>query len=976
MTALSPRVGKDSKVRVRLYAFAARWGDAVAGSLRLLPNLRPVPKDSFWPVALLGIVVLKMLVSLFSRPDSVLVAYGGIPYFLLLLLATGFALRNGIQNALKGRPFWLLLAIGYGLWAANQWIFIYYQFGPHIEVPDNSMADPLLFMHVAVVLAAAATLPHRNTTGRNLYGAILNSVLCIIFWGFLYFCAVFPYRLFSNAAGYALGFDTLYLLENWALILAVGFMRSRAPSPWRFIYLHLLGASILYALSSVVANLAIDTGGYVNGRLYGIGLTASACWFVWIPLCARRFAGSQLRTPRLDSRRGSQTSAWAMLAVVIISIPVLWELSTGGRATGMTTFRLLVAITAIVALAIAAFLKEHLAKAELASHFGSTNNRLHLAMESGKAVGWEWDIKTGIVSWVGDLKTNFGVQSDTYEETPEEFHRRVFPADRERVLEAMADAKRNHRLYEVEYRIVSRDGALHWIAARGEFLYSTKGEPERMMGTAVDISDQKQLKAELIESQERMCAIVESSHDAIISKNLDGIILSWNAGAQRLFEYTEQEALGQPTKMLIPDGLWDEDREIQRRIRDGQRIEHYETVRLTKSGKTVYVSLTVSPVRDSTGTIIGASKTARDITERKRAEQVLRESEDRFRLVANTAPVLIWMSGSDNQCNFFNQSWLRFTGRSLEDELGDGWASAIHPDDREHCLATYAAAFDARTDCQLEYRLRRFDGVYRWIFDFSVPRFESDGTFRGYIGSCVDITDSKESEESLHSLTGRLISAQEEERARIARELHDDFSQRLALLGIGLSLLWKKLPKSDSGERTSVKEMLEAIREMSTDMHALSHRLHSSKLEHVGLVPAISGLCREIAEKYKMVLDFEQSGCSHLIPKDVALCLFRVAQEALANVLKHSKAQCARVELRGSGDRITLLVSDDGRGFDPRLQNPQAGIGLIGMAERLRLLKGKLTVNSDPNRGTEIIAELPLAIAERAAQANAQFAGR
>ncbi len=176
---------------------------------------------------------------------------------------------------------------------------------------------------------------------------------------------------------------------------------------------------------------------------------------------------------------------------------------------------------------------------------------------------------------------------------------------------------------------------------------------------------------------------------------------------------------------------------------------------------------------------------------RKRAEQTLRESEERFRLVANSAPSLIWMAGTDKHCNFFNQGWLNFTGRPIQEELGDGWVSGVHPDDVQRCLEFYSDSFEARAEFEMEYRLLRADGDYRWIVDRGVPRFASDGTFCGYIGSCVDITDRKLFEESLHALSGRLINAQEEERARIARELHDDFSQRLALLGIGLGQLWK-----------------------------------------------------------------------------------------------------------------------------------------------------------------------------------------
>ena len=473
----------------------------------------------------------------------------------------------------------------------------------------------------------------------------------------------------------------------------------------------------------------------------------------------------------------------------------------------------------------------------------------------------------------------------------------------------------------------------------------------------------------------RHAAIVESSDDAIISKNLDGIISSWNKSAQRLFGYSENEAVGQPITMLIPRELQHEEDDILRRLKAGERIEHYETVRVTKTGEKFKVSLTISPLKDSTGRVFGFSKIARDITERMRAEQTLRESEERFRLVANSAPSLIWMAGTDKLCIFFNQGWLNFTGRSMEEELGDGWVSGVHPEDVQRCHEFYSDSFDARAEFELEYRLRRADGEYRWIIDHGVPRFESDGTFCGYIGSCIDITDRKLSEESLHTLSGRLINAQEEERARIARELHDDFSQRLALLGIGLGQLWKKLPKSDFQERLKVLEMLKNTKEMSSDLHSLSHQLHSSKLEHVGLVAALNGLSNEISEKYHIPVQFTDFGFPFAIPKEVALCLFRVAQEALGNVAKHSGAKSAQVELSAMEDGVALRISDQGCGFDPNRRNSGAGIGLIGMSERLRLIGGRLSVNSQHERGTDIIAEVPLAVTAKEAQLKAQAAG-
>ncbi len=159
-----------------------------------------VPAVSPWLVLLIGIVVVKVLLSLLLKPESFLLAHSGIPYFLLLLLAAGLALRNGFQNTLKHRPFWVLLAAAYGLWALDQWIFLYYEFVVHANVPDNSIADPVLFLHVALLMGALATLPHRDVLERKLYPQVLNSVLVFVFWGFLYFYVVFPYQLFSSSA--------------------------------------------------------------------------------------------------------------------------------------------------------------------------------------------------------------------------------------------------------------------------------------------------------------------------------------------------------------------------------------------------------------------------------------------------------------------------------------------------------------------------------------------------------------------------------------------------------------------------------------------------------------------------------------------------------------------------------------------------------------------------------------------------------
>ena len=359
---------------------------------------------------------------------------------------------------------------------------------------------------------------------------------------------------------------------------------------------------------------------------------------------------------------------------------------------------------------------------------------------------------------------------------------------------------------------------------------------------------------------------------------------------------------------------------------------------------------------------------------RKRAETSLRESERRFRLVANSAPVMIWMSGPDKLCTFFNEGWLDFTGRPLEDEMGNGWASGVHPKDLERCLDVYSKAFDARDNFEMEYRLRRHDGQYRWVNDVGVPRFGAEGDFQGYIGSAIDVTDRKRSEEALLDLSGHLIKAHEEERARIARELHDDLSQRMALLHIGLDEFEQEIHGLSADARLRLHDIAKIATEVSSDIHELSHELHPSKLDSLGLVAATGGFCRELSRQHGLHIQFVHHHVDEVISKEVTLCLFRIVQEALRNVVKHSGSRQAEVELSGHSDGIDLRISDTGVGFDPKNINRLAGIGLISIRERIRLVGGHLSVESEPSRGTRIQVRVPLTMSrEQAGQEHKKY---
>ena len=370
--------------------------------------------------------------------------------------------------------------------------------------------------------------------------------------------------------------------------------------------------------------------------------------------------------------------------------------------------------------------------------------------------------------------------------------------------------------------------------------------------------------------------------------------------------------------------------------------------------------------------IIGALMWQRAGRKKAETEMVLsnnrlRESEERFRLVANTAPVLIWMSGPDKLCNYFNRPWLEFTGRSIETELGNGWAKGVHPEDIRGCMDTYTNAFDRRESFKMQYRLRRNDGQYRWVFNIGVPRFDPNGSFAGYIGSCNDITENKRAEDALARLSSQLIEAQEEERKRIARELHDDYNQRLAMLALDLENLAEKIGDSDGDGAQQLQDFYERVSELGADLHSLSHRLHSSTLESLGLVAGVGAFCKEFAEQQGIQVDFAHENVPHGISEDAALCIFRIAQEGLRNIKRHSGADRAEVRLEGLGDKLHLSVADPGRGFDVNKRSPQSGIGIRSMKERLRFLGGNLELHSRPMAGTRIDAWLPFKAASRLA---------
>ncbi len=359
---------------------------------------------------------------------------------------------------------------------------------------------------------------------------------------------------------------------------------------------------------------------------------------------------------------------------------------------------------------------------------------------------WEWDIASGKNTWSDQQYRLFGYAPGTIHPSAELFDLALHPDDRARVMGALENALSDLAPYDVEYRIVLPDKSIRYQHSLGRLERDADGNPVRMTGTTLDITQrvhtQQQLES-LVREQKTLLNIPLVG----IAKAKNRKILWANPALESMLGYEPSELIGVETRRFyVSEEAWRAFGAAAYPMPPPGEVFRMEVEFVRKDKRTIWVDLS--------GTILDVDSDISlwcyvDITAKKRTMDLLYESEMRFQSMANCVTILIWIANTDKLCNWFNKGWLDFTGRSLEQEAGNGWAEGVHPDDLDRCLDIYATSFDARQEFVMEYRLRCFDGQYRWLLDHGGPHFDGQGNFLGYIGTCVDITASKQEQEKL-----------------------------------------------------------------------------------------------------------------------------------------------------------------------------------------------------------------------------------
>lgn len=551
-----------------------------------------------------------------------------------------------------------------------------------------------------------------------------------------------------------------------------------------------------------------------------------------------------------------------------------------------------------------------------------------------------------------------------------------------------------------EFRKVRKNGSLMWVREAARAIRPADGKTVVLI-VCEDITERKQAEEALSRAHEelerrveerttQLSDAIEFLRDQIAQRRkAEGALhesleyfrrllestraVPWEADAKTWqFTYVGPQAvglLGYAVDRWYEKDFWashvhPDDREYAiefcQRSSGNLRDYEFEYRMLRADGGIVWIHDIVSVVA-----VNGVPETLRgfmtDVTERKQAEDAIRLSEEEFRSMFELSAV--GKAQADPATGRFtrvNKRLCEITGYTEDELLNLTFRDITHPDYHGPDEVAFQRVLRGEADTwSIEKRYRRKDGNVIWVHVNGALLRREGRPFRT-VANILDVTHRKEIEEALRQLAGRLINAQEEERRRLARELHDDLTQRLAVLAIEAGKLEQQFLGAPEPVLGRLRQMKEQIVKLSADVHVISRQLHPSILDDLGLVSAMESECASFAQREGITVKYDPQGVPAPLPRDVALCIYRVTQEALRNIAKHARTKEAYVTLAGTDDGILLSIRDQGAGFDPSQLRGRAGLGLASMEERVRLVQGGLFVKSEPRQGTVIEVRVPL----------------
>jgi PAS domain S-box-containing protein len=581
------------------------------------------------------------------------------------------------------------------------------------------------------------------------------------------------------------------------------------------------------------------------------------------------------------------------------------------------------------------------------------------------------------------------------------------------------------------------DGTRRWFMPFPTPLRDAEGKVSGGINLLLDITDRKQSE----QMASLLAAVVGSSDDAIVSKNLDGIITSWNRGAERIFGYTAEEALGQHITLIIPQDRRSEETDILARLRRGERIDHFDTIRQRKDGRLLNIALTISPLRDAAGRVVGASKVARDVTDRKRAEAAVADAARQQKALFHLADKLHRASSLDElytgsmdaicealQCDrtsillYDSEGVMRFVawrGLSNEYRTAVEGHSPWKPDEaspRPVCIED----IDKAAISESLVNIVKAEGIGslafiplvsegkligKFMVYFPVPRVfrsdeldmsivisqqlafaiqrkrgdealrKSEERFRT-LSETLDAEvrartkelelrnwDVEKQSEQLRELSWRLMSTQDEERRHIARELHDSAGQTLTVLGMNLAQLVQKTGRKAPELAFDAERIQETVQQLHREIRTASYLLHPPLLDESGLSSALSWYVEGLAQRSGLQIDLSVCDDFGRLPADMELVVFRLVQECLTNIHRHSGSPTCFIRVEQQDGTVSVQVQDQGKGMSSEklaeIQSKGSGVGIRGMRERLRQYKGTLNIESGPS-GTTVVVTIPV----------------